>query len=70
MVETKGSGFEADFALKRGFMQEFIRFNQAQHNPIAFDFLYLPESLTAAERTALTAEKMEQFFSIKLKNET
>lgn len=38
-MEAKGAGYDAGSRVKRDFMAEFIRVNQENHNPAAFDFL-------------------------------
>ena len=62
IVETKGTGFLANFKDVNNFMQKFIAFNQEHTNPVAFDFLLLPESNKDEDNFAILNEKMTEFF--------
>lgn len=63
IVETKGEGFEAKFADKKTFMESaFLQKNNEKFGYARFDFLYLPDTLTASERMNKTHEKICEFF--------
>ena len=63
IVETKGSGFEKDFGDKKAFMETaFLQKNNEQFGYDRFDFLYLPDSLSATDRMNITFYKIRSFF--------
>lgn len=63
IIETKGAGFEKDFAHKRQFMEEtFVNQNNARFCYERFEFLYLPDSLSNHERIEITQRKISDFF--------
>ena len=63
IVETKGAGFEKDFAEKRQFMEEiFVQQNNARFCYERFEFLFLPDSLSAHERIEKTRRNICDFF--------
>ena len=63
IIETKGAGFEKDFAHKRQYMEEtFVNQNNARFCYERFEFLYLPDSLSNHERIEITQRKISDFF--------
>ena len=63
ITETKGAGFEKDFEGKKNFLETvFLRQNNDHFDYERFDFLYLPDSLSAHERTVTTRDKIVAFF--------
>ena len=63
IVETKGAGFEKDFADKKTFMETaFLNKNNEQFGYQRFDFLYLPDTLSDGERMNKTYSKICAFF--------
>ena len=63
IVETKGAGFEKDFADKKSFMETaFLQKNNERFGYERFDFLYLPDDLPASKRMNMTNEKISEFF--------
>lgn len=64
IVETKGAGFEKDFADKKAFMETaFLQKNNEQFGYQRFDFLYLPDTLSDQERMNETYGIIQHFFS-------
>lgn len=63
IVETKGTPYEASFAPKKEFMDKFIQINKDAGNITRFDFLYIPESLSQAERFNETKQHIENFLN-------
>lgn len=62
IVETKGAGFEKDFADKKSFMETaFLQKNNAQFGYQRFDFLYLPDTMPDNERMNMTYDKIRSF---------
>jgi hypothetical protein len=63
IVETKGAGYAADFADKRAFMEtEFTVQNNKAFGYRRFDYLYLEDSLSEAERIKKTHRAITAFF--------
>lgn len=63
IVETKGAGFEKDFADKKTFMETaFLNKNNEQFGYERFDFLYLPDTMSDQERMTVTYERIQHFF--------
>ncbi len=63
IVETKGAGFEKDFADKKTFMETaFLQKNNGQFGYPRFDFLYLEEFIAEHDRIQKTLEKIKEFF--------
>lgn len=63
IIETKGTGFEKDFAEKRQFMEEtFVQQNNSRFCYERFEFLYLPDSMTNHERIEKTQRMIFDFF--------
>jgi len=63
IIETKGSGFAANFAAKKLFMQnEFIPKNNEKFGYRRFEFLYLEDTLNHEERVAKTMKMINDFF--------
>lgn len=60
IIETKGAVYEASFADKKAFMDEFLAANN-ENGQTKFDFLYIPESLTENEQYSMTKQKIENF---------
>ena len=60
IIETKGTVFEAAFADKKAFMEDFIKANN-ENGKTKFDFLYIPESLTEEQQYSLTKQRIEKF---------
>jgi hypothetical protein len=50
------------FIDKRGFMQEFVKQNNAAFKYERFDYLYLEDSLPENERLRMTHQKLCTFF--------
>lgn len=63
IVETKGAGFEKDFADKKTFVETaFLQKNNEQFGYERFDFLYLPDTMSDQERMTVTYERIQHFF--------
>ena len=63
IVETKGAGFEKDFAAKKTFMETaFLQKNNEQFGYQRFDFLYLPDTMSDRERMNKAHDKICEFF--------
>lgn len=60
IIETKGTIFEAAFADKKAFMEDFIKTNN-KNGETKFDFLYIPESLTEEQQYSVTKQRIETF---------
>lgn len=60
IIETKGTVFEAAFADKKAFMEDFIKANN-ENGETKFDFLYIPESLTEEQQYSVTKQRIETF---------
>ena len=63
IVETKGAGYEKDFADKKKFLEEaFLLKNNERFGYQRFDFLYLPDTMSDSERMSKTFDKICAFF--------
>jgi hypothetical protein len=63
IVETKGTGFEERFKLRRIYIEsDFLRLNKDKFEYNRFDFLYIRESDNPTERLAKLAAKINAFF--------
>lgn len=63
IIETKGAGFEKEFMGKKNFVETtFLKQNNTSFGYDRFDFLYLPDTLTAQERITLTSSKIATYF--------
>ena len=64
IVETKGAGFEKDFADKKLFMETaFLQKNNERFGYNRFEFLYLPDTLSDSERMVKTQTTITAFFA-------
>ena len=65
IVETKGKIYANDptFIDKRGFMPEFTRQNNTAFGYDRFEYLYLEDTLTEADRIAQTHRAIQKFFT-------
>lgn len=63
IVETKGAGFEKDFADKKTFMETaFLNKNNEQFGYQRFDFLYLPDTPSYSNRMNRAHNEICKFF--------
>lgn len=63
IVETKGSAFEGNFEARKKFMSgPFLTENNRFFGYERFDFLYVPDSMSASERKTKTYNRICEFF--------
>lgn len=63
IVETKGAGYEKEFADKKTFMETaFLQKNNERFDYQRFDFLYLPDTMSNSERINKAHDKICEFF--------
>ena len=63
IVETKGAGFEKDFADKKTFMETaFLQKNNEQFGYQRFEFLYLPDTMSDSDRMNRAHNEICVFF--------